>query len=153
MKKQIHWQAKHFSHLTTLELFEIYQLRAAVFVVEQHCPYQEVDYKDLQAMHLFAKNEKNLTAYCRLIPSLTRVHLGRVCVAINARHLGFAKELVQKAMDYCIGHFPNKPIHIQAQTYLQQFYESFGFQAVSETYLEDGIPHLDMVWDSKLSLS
>lgn len=139
------WQAKTFEQLTTAELFEIYQARTAVFVVEQNCPYQEVDDKDLQAVHLFAKNAKNLTAYCRLIPSNDGVHIGRVLVAKEARGSGLARELVQKAMDYYREHFPAQPIHAQAQSYLQGFYESFGFKAMSDVYLEDGIPHLDMV--------
>ncbi|AHG78293.1 GNAT family N-acetyltransferase [Mannheimia varigena] len=138
------WHAKGFDELTTLELFEIYKLRTAVFVVEQNCPYQEVDDKDLQAVHFFAKN---LTAYCRLIPADNGVHIGRVLVAKEYRGAGLARELVQKAMDYCLEHLPTQPIHAQAQSYLQEFYESFGFKAVSDVYLEDGIPHLDMVWE------
>ncbi|QIM67184.1 GCN5 family acetyltransferase [Mannheimia granulomatis] len=144
----INWQTKTFEQLSTQELFEIYKLRTAVFVVEQNCPYQEVDAKDLQAVHFFAKNANNLTAYCRLIPSDDGVHLGRVLVAKEARGSGLARELVQKAMDYCGEHFPTQPIHAQAQSYLQRFYESFGFKAVSGVYLEDGIPHLDMVYSA-----
>ncbi|TLU75536.1 GNAT family N-acetyltransferase [Mannheimia varigena] len=142
------WQAKTFEQLTTAELFEIYQARTAVFVVEQNCPYQEVDDKDLQAVHFFAKNAKNLTAYCRLIPAEDGVHIGRVLVVKEQRGEGLARELVQKAMDYCREHFPSQPIHAQAQSYLQGFYESFGFKAVSDVYLEDGIPHLDMVYST-----
>ncbi|QLB16933.1 GCN5 family acetyltransferase [Mannheimia varigena] len=141
------WQANTFEQLTTAELFEIYKARTAVFVVEQNCPYQEVDDKDLQAVHFFAKNAKNLTAYCRLIPAEDGVHIGRVLVVKEYRGAGLARELVQKAMDYCREHFPAQPIHAQAQSYLQEFYESFGFKAVSGVYLEDGIPHLDMVWE------
>lgn len=141
------WQAKTFNELSTLELFEIYKLRTAVFVVEQNCPYQEVDNKDLQAVHLFAKNAKNLTAYCRLIPSDDGVHIGRVLVVKEARGSGLARELIQKALDYCREHFPTQSIHAQAQSYLQGFYESFGFKAISNVYLEDGIPHWDMVWE------
>ncbi|AHG72544.1 Acetyltransferase [Mannheimia sp. USDA-ARS-USMARC-1261] len=126
MLNTINWQAKTFGQLSTQELFEIYKLRTAVFVVEQNCPYQEVDDKDLQAVHFFAKNAKNLTAYCRLIPSDDGVHIGRVLVVKEAR---------------------GQPVHVQAQSYLQGFYESFGFKAVSGVYLEDGIPHLDMVWE------
>ncbi|EXI63245.1 GCN5 family N-acetyltransferase [Mannheimia granulomatis] len=144
----MHWHAKGFDELTTHELFAIYKLRTAVFVVEQNCPYQEVDDKDLQAVHFFAKNTNNLTAYCRLIPSDDGVHLGRVLVAKEARGSGLARELVQKAMDYSREHFPAQPIHAQAQSYLQGFYESFGFKAVSDVYLEDGIAHLDMVYSA-----
>jgi ElaA protein len=143
------WDVKHFGELTTLELFEIYKVRTAVFVVEQNCPYQEVDDKDLQAVHFFAKNAKNLTAYCRLIPADDGVHIGRVLVVRKYRGAGLARELVQKAMDYCCEHFPAQPIHAQAQSYLQGFYESFGFKAVSGVYLEDGIPHLDMVFGER----
>lgn len=139
------WHAKTFAELSSLDLFEIYHARTAVFVVEQNCAYQEVDDKDLQAVHFFAKNANNLTAYCRLIPSDDGVHIGRVLVVKQFRGAGLAKELVQKAMDYCGEHFPAQPIHAQAQSYLQAFYESFGFKAVSEVYLEGGIAHLDMV--------
>lgn len=142
------WKGKTFEQLTTTELFEIYKVRTAVFVVEQNCPYQEVDDKDLQAVHFFAKNAKNLTAYCRLIPAEDGVHIGRVLVAKENRGSGLARELVQKAMDYCSVHFSTQPIHAQAQSYLQGFYESFGFKAVSGVYLEDGIPHLDMVYST-----
>lgn len=141
------WYIKPFNELSIQELFEIYHARTAVFVVEQNCPYQEVDDKDLQAVHFFAKNASNLTAYCRLIPSDYGVHIGRVLVMKENRVSGLARELVQKAMDYCCEHFPAQPIHAQAQSYLQGFYESFGFKAVSGVYLEDGIPHLDMVWE------
>ncbi|WHP47200.1 GNAT family N-acetyltransferase [Mannheimia bovis] len=148
MLNTINWQAKTFGQLSTQELFEIYKLRTAVFVVEQNCPYQEVDDKDLQAVHFFAKNAKNLTAYCRLIPADDGVHIGRVLVVKEARGSGLARELVQNAMDYCREHFPTQPVHVQAQTYLQGFYESFGFKDVSGVYLEDGIPHLDMVYST-----
>lgn len=147
MLNTLNWQFKTFEQLSTQELFEIYQARTAVFVVEQHCPYQEVDDKDLQAVHFFAKNAKNLTAYCRLIPDSDGIHLGRVLVTKEYRRAGLARELVQKAMDYSREHFPAHPIYAQAQSYLQEFYESFGFKAVSGVYLEDGIPHLDMVWE------
>lgn len=139
------WHAKTFAELSSLDLFEIYHARTAVFVVEQNCAYQEVDDKDLQALHFFAKNANNLTAYCRLIPADDGVHIGRVLVVNQFRGTGLAKELVQKAIAYCREHFPAQPIHAQAQSYLQAFYEGFGFKAVSAVYLEDGIPHLDMV--------
>ncbi|HGO5816210.1 TPA: GNAT family N-acetyltransferase [Mannheimia haemolytica] len=145
MLKNLSWHAKRFDELSAQELFEIYYARTAVFVVEQDCAYQEVDHKDLQAVHFFAKNVENLTAYCRLIPNDNCVHIGRVLVVNEFRGTGLARELVQKAIDYCGEHFPAQPIHAQAQSYLQAFYESFGFKAVSEVYLEDGIEHLDMV--------
>ena len=74
------WQLKAFSEFSAQELFEIYQARVAVFVVEQNCAYQEVDEKDLKALHLFAKNSAKLTAYCRIIPEQDSLHIGRVLV-------------------------------------------------------------------------
>lgn len=141
------WQIKSFAELSTAELFAIYKARTAVFVVEQHCPYQEVDDKDLIATHIFAKKGKDLTAYCRVIPSEDKVHIGRVLVAQSARGTGLARELMLQAVGFA--KISAKPIHIQAQAYLQDFYQSLGFQAVSEIYLEDGIEHLDMVLGEK----
>ena len=86
------WKGKTFEQLTTTELFEIYKVRTAVFVVEQNCPYQEVDDKDLQAVHFFAKNAKNLIAYCRLIPAEDGVHIGRVLVVKEYRCLLYTSD-------------------------------------------------------------
>lgn len=112
------WNVKTFDNLTTHELFQIYKLRVSVFVVEQDCPYQEVDDK---------------------------VHLGRVIVNPDFRKKGLGNQLVEHAIKFSEANYPNKPIYAQAQAYLQDFYQSFGFQPVSEIYLEDNIPHLDMV--------
>lgn len=139
------WQTKLFDELSTRELFDIYTARTAIFIVEQSCPYQEVDNKDLQAVHLFAKKHQDLTAYCRLIPDLDGIHIGRVLVIKERRGSGLAKELLKNAINYCNQYYQHQPLHVQAQSYLQTFYESFGFKAVSAIYLEDGIPHLDMV--------
>lgn len=88
------WHIKTFQNLTAFELWKIYQLRVAVFVVEQNCAYQEVDEKDLKALHLFAKNSQKLTAYCRIIPEQDGVHIGRVLVTKEARGTGLAKKLM-----------------------------------------------------------
>ncbi|WGE31922.1 GNAT family N-acetyltransferase [Actinobacillus genomosp. 2] len=136
------WINKTFTDLSTLELFEIYKLRTEVFVVEQNCPYQEVDNLDLIATHLFAKNCENLTAYARIIPNQDYVQIGRVLVAKEYRGSGLARELMLQAVEIASSY--DQPIKIQAQAYLQSFYESLGFIAISDIYLEDGIPHLDM---------
>lgn len=139
------WQLKTFNQLSTSELFAIYQARVAVFVVEQHCAYQEVDNKDLIAWHLFAKEQQNLTAYCRIIPQQDRVYIGRVLVTEPMRGSGLARQLMQQALAVCKQRWQGLPIYIQAQAYLQDFYQSLGFERISEIYLEDGIPHLDMM--------
>ena len=93
------WYNKTFAQLSTLELFAIYKLRTAVFVVEQHCPYQDVDDLDLIATHLFAKNRENITAYARIIPLAKCTKIGRVTVSIQARGKGLARELMLQAIE------------------------------------------------------
>ncbi|MFZ7304672.1 GNAT family N-acetyltransferase [Avibacterium avium] len=138
------WNAKTFAELSTAELFAIYQIRTAVFVVEQQCAYQEVDHWDQSAVHFWQEFDGKICAYCRIIPQNDGIHIGRVLVAQQARGNGLAKALVQQALDYCQQHWATEPVLIQAQTYLQNFYRTFGFQPTSAEYLEDGIPHLDM---------
>ncbi|MEE6075407.1 GNAT family N-acetyltransferase [Avibacterium paragallinarum] len=138
------WNVKTFAELSTAELFAIYQVRTAVFVVEQQCAYQEVDHWDQSAVHFWQEFDGKICAYCRIIPQTDGIHIGRVLVAQQARGKGLAKELVQQALDYCQQHWATEPVLIQAQTYLQNFYRTLGFQPTSAEYLEDGIPHLDM---------
>ncbi|MFZ7171198.1 GNAT family N-acetyltransferase [Avibacterium avium] len=138
------WNAKTFAELSTAELFAIYQVRTAVFVVEQQCAYQEVDHWDQSAVHFWQEFDGKICAYCRIIPQTDGIHIGRVLVAQQARGKGLAKELVQQALAYCQQHWATEPVLIQAQTYLQNFYRTLGFQPTSAEYLEDGIPHLDM---------
>lgn len=138
------YQVKTFDELTTRQLHAIYRARTAVFVVEQNCPYQEVDGKDLAALHIFSEQDGAIAAYCRLIPAADGVHLGRVLVARPYRAQKLGRELVAFALECAARRFPGQNLHAQAQSHLQKFYASFGFRAVSDSYLEDGIPHTDM---------
>ncbi|CZQ96934.1 GNAT family N-acetyltransferase [Trichococcus ilyis] len=139
------WIIKSFEELTAKELHLIYKERTAVFVVEQNCPYQEVDDTDLVSIHFFKQLDDRLLAYARLIPEPDSVRIGRVLVPQSERTHGYGQELMQIVLEYAKLHFPELPIHAQAQAYLQQFYASFGFRPVSEIYLEDDIPHIDMI--------
>ncbi|AKP68310.1 GNAT family N-acetyltransferase [Companilactobacillus ginsenosidimutans] len=143
----IHYSAKTFNELTTKKLWSIYQLRVEVFVVEQECYYQEVDEDDLKAVHLMGTDDDGkLVTYSRLIPEDDHVRIGRVLVEKSARGNGTGRQLVTQSIISAQDIFQNATqIDIQAQAYLQEFYESLGFTAVSDTYLETGIPHLDMV--------
>lgn len=141
------WIIKPFEELTTRELHLIYKERVAVFVVEQNCPYQEVDNIDLISIHVWKQSEAQLLAYARLIPELDHVRIGRVLVPQGERTHGYGQELMQVVLEYAKTHFPELPIHAQAQAYLQDFYASFGFRPVSDIYLEDDIPHIDMIID------
>lgn len=141
-------EVKTFPVLTTQELFQIYKLRVAVFVVEQKCYYQEVDDDDLTAYHLMFKDDQNnLTAYARIIPeeNATVARIGRVVVDPGHRGGGLGRELVQTALDRIPTLMPKTgKIVLAGQEYLNKFYKSFGFKNVSDVYLEDGIPHIDM---------
>ncbi|MDV5973619.1 GNAT family N-acetyltransferase [Streptococcus canis] len=141
------WILKPFDQLETEELFAIYKERVAVFVVEQACPYPEVDDLDKEALHLFAKDQHGITAYCRLIPTKDQLKLGRVLVVKRVRKSGLGRDLIAKALEVAEEYFPDLPVYAQAQAYLEQFYGSFGFKPISEIYLEDDIPHLDMMKD------
>lgn len=144
----ITFEQKRFDHLTRQELFSMYQLRVAVFVVEQECPYQEVDEIDLSAIHVLGKNEAGeLVAYMRLFQENQSWHIGRVTVRKSDRHLNYGRKLVSYGLS-CVP--TNQLIKAQAQKYLKNFYESFGFEATSDVYLEDNIPHIDMEWIKKI---
>ncbi|MFC4100318.1 GNAT family N-acetyltransferase [Paenibacillus xanthanilyticus] len=142
------WTFKTFDQLTTLELYRILQERTQVFVVEQRCPYPEVDGKDLESVHLYRMDDEgNIMAYLRLLPAglaYKEASIGRVLVNQAYRGKGIAAELVQRGLDYIRQEWREAEVKIQAQAYLEKFYHSFGFVKVSETYLEDDIPHIDM---------
>ncbi|WP_417763276.1 GNAT family N-acetyltransferase [Shewanella sp.] len=148
------WQTLSFAELSTAQLYELLQLRVDVFVVEQSCPYPELDGKDClpATLHLLGTDSQGkLQAYARLVPpgvSYPELSIGRVVVAANARGQGHAQQLMQQAIAECARVWPQQAITIGAQQYLLAFYQSFGFKCVSTGYLEDGIPHIDMRRDS-----
>lgn len=139
------WEFKAFDDLSVDELHAIYELRVRVFVVEQACSYQEVDQADKKSWHGMFWQEDQLHSYFRLIPEEDGIHLGRVVVAESARRNGLGRSLVEEAIKKTSQLYPDCNLYIQAQAYLKAFYADFGFESISDTYLEDGIPHLDMV--------
>ena len=142
------WITKSFSELTTTELDEIYKIRLAIFVVEQNCVYQDIDGKDQKAFHLFAKKEGEIIAYTRLFKPgdyYTEASLGRVLVTKSYRGTGLGHQLIDesiKALEKLCG---KVAIKIGAQLYLKDFYEKHNFKQISDTYIEDGIPHIHML--------
>jgi len=148
------WAVKTFQQLTVEELFDVLQLRVDVFVVEQHCAYRELEEYDRhpEARHLSGRNEGGeLIAYARLLPPAVRypeVNLGRFVVKADFRKQGIGHQLVQTALQEISSWWPKSSIRISAQEYLQGFYAQYGFTRVSEVYLEDGIPHVEMVKES-----
>jgi len=150
MKLNFKWS--RLESLTVLEFFEIIKARESVFVVEQQCPYQETDDMDLHSWHLTVSLNDEFVAYVRVVDpgvKYTQPSIGRVMTLEKFRHLKVGRALMGEAIRFTEQKFPVMDIKIGGQTYLQRFYESLGFVAVSDPYDEDGIPHLDMVRSSK----
>ena len=136
---------KHFNELTVRELFEIYKLRVSVFVVEQNCPYQEIDDADKDAYHVCLKDESGIQAYLRVLPkgvTFQEVSLGRV-IAVK-RRCGLGSKILSEGIKFAKERFGAEIITIGAQVYARGLYEKAGFVQSSPEYLEDGIPHIIM---------
>ncbi len=139
-----------FKDLTNFELYAILALRQEVFIVEQNCPFLDADGKDFEAQHLLVFDDKNqLIAYSRLLKAGISYDdypsIGRVVSSPKARGMGIGKILMQQSIKACEQLFGEVSIKIGAQLYLKTFYESFGFETVSEPYDEDGILHISML--------
>lgn len=136
---------KHFKELTLEELVDIYKLRVAVFVVEQMCPYQEVDDADKAAYHVWLRDENGIQAYARALPqgaTFPTASIGRV-IAVK-RRCGLGSKIVEAAVNVAKEKFHADTLTIEAQVYARGLYEKAGFVQVSEPFLEDGIPHIKM---------
>lgn len=136
---------KHFLELSAEELFEIYKLRVAVFVVEQKCPYPDVDDADRAAYHFWLKDEDGIEAYARVLPAgvtFPTASIGRV-IAVK-RRCGPGSKIVAAAIRTAETELHAKGITIEAQVYARSLYEKLGFQQTSKEFPEDGIPHIQM---------
>jgi len=142
-----------FQELTLDQLYAIMQLRQEVFVVEQDCPYLDADGKDQNSYHLMIWDENNLAAYTRLVPKGISyeqyVSIGRVVNQKDYRGKGIGKTLMEASISWCQKLFPKEDIKISAQCYLEKFYTALGFIDIDKKYLEDGIPHMAMVWKAE----
>lgn len=139
---------KIFQELSNLELYRILQLRTEVFVVEQNCVYQDIDGKDIKALHVIGTKENEIIAYTRIFKPgdyMDQASIGRVVVEKPMREGGYGKEIMLASIKAIEDNFKETTIHLSAQTYLQKFYEELGFMAAGETYLEDDIPHIQMI--------
>lgn len=142
------FEFKHFSELTTNELYDILQLRSEIFVVEQDCVYNDLDGHDKDAVHQFLKKDGEIIAYSRLLKPGSRFSdfsIGRVVVKQSERGTGLGIRMMTEAKRYIIENWKAQKIKISAQKYLRKFYEDLEFVVISEEYLEDGIPHYGML--------
>lgn len=147
----ITYHAIPYPNLSKEQLYTILRLRAEVFVVEQDCPYQDLDDKDQTAIHLLGlANDGRLAAYTRMLDKgisyADYASIGRVITAPFARGKGLGRPLMKESVRILHQHYGQQPIKISAQAHLQAFYGSVGFRTVTEEYSEDGIPHVGMLW-------
>lgn len=147
------WRCAPYAELTLDELYALLQLRSAVFVVEQQCPFLDMDGDDDRAWHLLgwaeaAGGRRRLGAYARLFApgvKYAEASVGRVVSHPEVRRAGAGRALMAEALRRLAQIAPGAPVRIGAQKYLERFYESFGFARAGDDYLEDGIVHLEMV--------
>lgn len=148
MSSTLKIHTKTFKQLTRDELYELLQLRSAVFVVEQDCVYHDIDGKDQNALHVIGRKDDNIIAYARCFPPgfyFEEAAIGRVLVSEDYRKSGFAHQIMKASMKGIKIHYATDTIKLSAQQYLVEFYQAHGFKKVGKGYLEDGIPHIGMV--------
>ena len=144
-------QVKSFQELSLEEFHDIIALRIQIFIIEQNCPYQEVDGKDKLAHHLFFKNEMDeIIAVTRILPqgiSYEEVAIGRVVVHEEYRGTGLGNQLMAESMNFVRDKYGDVPVRLSAQKHLENYYGNHGFKSTGKEYLEDGIPHVEMLYN------
>ncbi len=156
----ITWQQRAFDALSVQQLYAVLQLRSEVFVMEQNCPFQDMDGADAQAMHVLGwadaghadaarvDGQSNLVAYARCFPAgikFAEASIGRVITRANLRGTGAGQVLMQQAIHCVEQQWGVQPIRIGAQAHLEKFYGRLGFVTTSQPYIEDGILHIEML--------
>jgi ElaA protein len=145
-------KVKTFSQLTTKELYDLLQLRSEVFVVEQDCVYQDIDGKDQKALHVLGFKDEVLVGYTRIFKPgdyFELASIGRVVVIENERKHKYGYDIMDASIKTIKDVFNTTDIKISAQCYLKRFYNNLQFFEVGDQYLEDGIPHIAMIYEDK----
>lgn len=146
--RNIQWRVKTFGELSADELYKILQARTEVFIIEQNCIYQDADGGDYKAVHLWAEENGDILAYCRIFEKgikYPKASIGRVLTGQSGRGKGLGKQLISFALQILENRFGESAVRISAQDYLLKFYSDFGFEDTGKKYLEDGIPHTEML--------
>jgi ElaA protein len=144
-------EIKHYTELSKDEFHDMIALRISVFVVEQDCPYQELDGKDRDAYHVLIKEDDQIIGTARILKpgvAYTETSIGRVVSAIGKRHLKLGHALMTATMNFILSEMNEKSVRLSAQTHLKNFYVKYGFVATGKDYLEDGIPHSEMLFNA-----
>ena len=144
----VNWQWYRLGELSAVQLYAMLEARIAIFVVEQNCAYQDLDGLDLDAEHLIGWSGREVAGYLRVLAPGTRFEhpsIGRIITTQRFRGTGLGRDIVAKGIERTRLRYPGRMIRISAQSYLEKFYGSFGFKTVSEPYMEDNIPHVEML--------
>ncbi|SUY48416.1 acetyltransferase [Clostridium putrefaciens] len=144
---------KEFNELSLDELYDILSLRNEVFIVEQNCAYEDCDGKDKFCYHVYYKEGKEIIAYARILKkglSYEEVSIGRVIIKKPYRRKRLAFELMKNAIEFIQVSLKEDSIRLSSQVYAKGLYESLGFKEVSDEYLEDNIPHIEMIYNTKI---
>ena len=147
----MNWKLKRFNELEIEEIYKILMIRNKVFIVEQKCAYQDCDNKDKNSYHLYLDDNGEIVAYLRILEkgiSYEETSIGRLLVNKKYRNNGIAREMITKAINFIEETLMQTQVRISAQVYLIKFYTSIGFKEVSKPYLEDDIPHIEMLYNS-----
>lgn len=142
-------ELKTFSQLSTDELYQLLRLRSEVFVVEQDCVYQDLDNKDQKALHILGFNNSEIVAYTRVFKPgfyFEEASIGRVVVNKNYRQHGYGYDIMNASVNAIKQSYKTEKIRISAQLYLKKFYNNLNFIETGDEYLEDGIPHINMLY-------
>ncbi|MFT3918158.1 GNAT family N-acetyltransferase [Cloacibacterium sp.] len=142
------WKIKNFEDLSIKELYKILKVRQEVFIVEQTCYYLDADGYDDKALHIWAETNGEIAAYCRIFSQgikYPETSIGRVLTNTKYRNLKLGKTLINIALQAIGTHFKTSECRISAQDYLLEFYKSFSFEDTGKKYLEDDMPHTEMV--------
>lgn len=144
----LNWQFKHYNDLSLNEFHDILALRIKVFVVEQNCPYQELDGKDKKSYHLICRNGKGeLVGTMRILPqgvAYNDIGFGRVVLAEEERGEKEGHQMIEEALAFCRAEFGDVPVYLSGQKHLESFYNKHKFKSTGKEYLEDEIPHVEM---------
>ncbi|MBJ7879644.1 GNAT family N-acetyltransferase [Gelidibacter salicanalis] len=141
---------KTFKELTIDELYAILQLRSEIFVVEQNCVYQDLDYKDQNGLHVLGYKDHKIVAYTRIFKPddyFEHASIGRVLVKAEERHLKYGYTIMEASINEIEKRYNETKIKISAQAHLKNFYNTLGFKEIGDVYFEDGIPHIGMIKD------
>ena len=140
---------RRFDELTTAQLYAIMKARVDVFVVEQDCPYAELDDRDQTSIHVWLEDDMGILSYLRVLPPGVEAEypaIGRVLTL--RRGEGYGARVLREGLKAAYSAFGHVPVYLEAQTYAKGFYEKLGFHTISDEFILDGIPHIQMIRES-----